>query len=262
METLRNNTETLAAVVMGTAVASSAAILGLVLSKRSQKATRRATLECRCGKVKAEIHQPAANYKYLETTNMQCGCNDCMGYCKAVLKEGSTDDAFQNSFFNPGVPTILLYSSEIKIVAGKEYLEHMKLSPKTDNLRVFTTCCGTPVSVSSESAPMNLVYCPNIHPSTKCGQNEVPFPKDVLDKSTLCFHGARFLKDPPSLAKAEQIQMRVVAEANAPGFILGLLGRLVLLVGLGARGPGEGFPVADGKTVGIGYDSITKLLKK
>ncbi|CAB9520270.1 expressed unknown protein [Seminavis robusta] len=262
MEALRNNKETLAVVAVGAVVVSSAALLGLVLSKRNQRATRRATLQCHCGKVKAEIHQPAANYKYAETQNIQCGCNDCMGYCKAVLKEGSTEDAFQESFFNPGVPTILFYSSEIKLVSGKELLAHMKISPKTENRRVFTTCCGTPLSISPDGSPLNLVYCPTISPLTDCGENEVPFPREVLDKPTLCFHGRKFLEDPASQVKAKQPQMTVIAEHNAPKFVLGMIGRLLLLVGLGAKGPGEGFPVEDGKTVGIGYEAITKSMRK
>jgi hypothetical protein len=76
--------DTLAAVALSAVAAGTVALLGLYLAKRNQKATRRATLQCKCGKVKAEIHQPAANYKYAETTNLQCACNDCVGYCKAV----------------------------------------------------------------------------------------------------------------------------------------------------------------------------------
>lgn len=84
MDSIRDNKESLAAAAIGVAVAGSTALLGLYWAKRNQTATRRATAKCSCGKVVVEFHQPAANYKYAEPTNMQCACHDCMKYCKAV----------------------------------------------------------------------------------------------------------------------------------------------------------------------------------
>ena len=67
-------------------IGGSTALAGLYASKRNEQQTRRATIECQCGKVKADVVQPAANYKYAEVSNFQCACNDCVGYCKAVSK--------------------------------------------------------------------------------------------------------------------------------------------------------------------------------
>ena len=81
---MRSNREAIGTAVLGAAAAGSVALLTMYLSKRKIQAVRRATVSCHCGKFKAEICQPAANYKYAETANMQCGCHDCVGFCKSV----------------------------------------------------------------------------------------------------------------------------------------------------------------------------------
>ena len=84
MNWIRNNHGVVGTALLGAAATGSVALSTLYFSKRKQQAIRRATLACNCGKVKAEIYQPAANYKYAETTCVQCGCHDCVAYCKAV----------------------------------------------------------------------------------------------------------------------------------------------------------------------------------
>ena len=86
MDRMRNNREAIATAVLGVAATGSVALLTLYLSKKKQQAIRRASVSCYCGNFKAEIYQPAANYKYAETISMQCGCHDCVGACKAVCR--------------------------------------------------------------------------------------------------------------------------------------------------------------------------------
>ena len=100
LDSLRDNKESIAAVAIGVIAAGSTALFGLYVAKRKQKFIRRATVKCSCGKVTVDITQPAANYKYMEPTNMQCACNDCMGYCKAVRQEKESDHFFQKYFSN------------------------------------------------------------------------------------------------------------------------------------------------------------------
>lgn len=178
--------------------------------------------------------------------------------------EGSTDAAFQKTFFDPGVPTILFYDSEIKVTHGKELLENMKLSKKTENRRVFAKCCGTPIAICPDHSHLNLVYSNIITPSAfskKANSNEIPFPEDVLQNATVCLHASHLETADTDAAKEKYPEMKIVAGAGAPIEIVKIISRLLLLIGMGQRGPGDGFPVGEGKTVGIGYESIPKLMK-
>jgi hypothetical protein len=112
-----------------------------------------------------------------------------------------------------------------------------------------------------------LVYCPIVkqpNPTTKLAHNEIPFPTSVLEQPALCFHGATLLKDDgtvPTEIASQHPTMTIIPHHFAPRFIFGMIGRLVLLTGLGARGPGQGFPLAEGKQVSVGVESISKRMK-
>lgn len=176
------------------------------------------------------------------------------------MKEGSSDEAFQKGFFDPAVPTILLYDSEIIVTAGKENLESMKLSEKTENRRVFAKCCGTPIAIAPDHSHLNLVYCSIIKPSTDCGENEIPFPAAIIDHPTVLLH-AENLDSIADEFKTKHPTMKIIPTLVAPVEIFKILARLGLLLGMGSRGPGEGFPLGEGKTIGYGIESIPKKMK-
>lgn len=175
-----------------------------------------------------------------------------------VLEAGKSDKAFRKSYFDPGVAQVLFYDSEVDIIQGSEYLEHMKLSAKTENRRVFARCCGSPISVSPDHSHLNLVYCSVVKPTPEkdCGDTEIPFPAKVLDEPTVLLHAGSLDDSAATVDKTRHPDMQVVSGAFAPATIFSIISRLILLLGMGDRGPGKGFPVAKGKEVGIGYDSI------
>ena len=178
------------------------------------------------------------------------------------------DTTYQKPFFDPGVPTIVLYDSEINVVEGQEHLQHMKLSKKTENRRIYTTCCGTPLGISADHSHLNLIYCPVVKPldflDCDKDKNEIPFPHEVLEQPSMCVLASRLdlddqndgANDFADVYKTKYPNMKYIKDHFAPKEILKVAGRLLLLIGMGTRGPGKGF-VIDDKEIGIGYESIS-----
>ena len=137
----------------------------------------------------------------------------------------------------------------------------MKLSKKTENRRIFAKCCGTPLAISADHSHLNLVYSNLIKPINdwNCKENEVPYPTSVCAQYAVCLH-AENLGNIPDEYKKKYPTMKIIPTLVAPVTILGILGRLVLLMGMGSRGPGQGLYLE--KEIGIGYESIPKLMKK
>jgi hypothetical protein len=159
---------------------------------------------------------------------------------------------------------VLFYDSEIKVVEGQDQLEHMKLSKTTENRRVFAKCCGTPLAISPDHSHLNLVYCPVVKPleAKACAEDEVPFPEPVLDQPTVLLLAYRLGEDATNQeTNVKHPNMKIVPHHFAPVSILNIVSRLILLIVMGARGPGKGFPVEGDKKVGIGYEAIPKQMK-
>ena len=154
------------------------------------------------------------------------------------------------------------YDSEVKVTTGTENLEHMKLSKKTENRRVFAKCCGTPIGIAPDHSHLNLVYTNLLSPVKDCKEDEVPFPESILHNATTLFFASRLGESCKKEAASKHPEMRVVPTVVAPRHILAIVARLLLLIGMGARGPGEGFPVGEDKKVGIGYEAIPKQMQK
>lgn len=52
-----------------------------------KKEPRKGKINCACGKIEIALHQPAANYTYMDAPCLGCGCDDCVNYCKKVRIE-------------------------------------------------------------------------------------------------------------------------------------------------------------------------------
>ena len=152
-----------------------------------------------------------------------------------VLKEGSSDAAFQNEFFDPAIPTLQLYDSEIQITAGKVHLEHMKLSKKTENRRVFAKCCGTPIAICPDHSHLNLVYSNLIKPTKdwNCKENEIPFPTSVIEQFGVCLWANKLSKISED-HKKKYPTMKIIPTIVAPVEISKIVFRLLWLLGMGA----------------------------
>lgn len=222
-------------VVVSTTTAATLAVFGAywIHQQRQETKTRRAKYTCSCGDVEASIIIPAANYRYSEIPSFQCACADCVQFCDQVLASGS---ATFDEFCSPGAPHLLLYDSEIHMVKGQEHLKSMKLSTKAGNRRIYAACCGTPMSVSPDRSHLNMIYTPNLKEEEVLYEMEVDLPR--LPPRAVFFASKATGPAPPGTANT----------------LLHCLSRLVVLLFLGEKGPGAGFPTVG--PVEIGLDSI------
>ena len=240
-------------------------ITGMRWYASSKYKTRYGVMKCYCGQVEVDIYQPPSNYVYLETPSLQCLCHDCTTQVKKVLDSGGSGkipQEYKDQFCSPGVPCLQLYDSEILVKKGHEYISSMKFTAKSDNRRVYASCCGTPLAISIESAPLDLIHPPTMtmvdeddaDGNNQTNTNTIPFPtKDLVP--TVCVHSHNMSEDDPKYHSGPPT-MKMAHHENAPGFILYTIGRLIVLaLGIGSYGPGKGFP--KNEPVGIGLDSIT-----
>jgi Family of unknown function (DUF6151) len=213
-----------------------------------EKRTRRAKLQCSCGEVEAQIYMPSANYKYLDTACFQCSCTDCVGWADAVVEAGASKTKLLE-ICTPGFPCLSLYDSEILVTKGQNLLKSMKLSAKSENRRIHSTCCNTPLAISVDHTSLNLVNYLFVQTKTNAYDlHEIGFPPDVLIPA-VCLHG----KTAQANRKINPESMKVVPYVDAK-YILGIISRVLLLLLLGTRGPGAGFPTTG--DIDIGIESI------
>jgi hypothetical protein len=160
---------------------------------------------------------------------------------------------------------MLFYDSELSVTRGKEHLESIKLSIKTENRRIFASCCGTPIAIAPEHSYLNLVYSNLIRsvPQMSCQEKEVPYPMSVVRSYNLVLHAENLNLDENATKdiQSKHPSMKIIPTVVAPVEISKILGRLVLLLALGSSGPGEGFPMGQGKAIGYGIESISKKMK-
>jgi hypothetical protein len=144
-----------------------------------------------------------------------------------------------------------MYDSEISVTKGQDLVKSMKLSDKTPNRRVYSKCCATPLGVSLDNMGTNLVYPPNITKTNLLHPDEMAFPSESLEPEMCLFSNST---KPQKKVFPENLLL--IPSAFAPKFIGLYISRLVVLLGLGAKGPGKGFPTTG--ELDIGIDSITR----
>ncbi len=97
---------------------------------------------CRCGKVEVEIAGPPILVA-------ACHCDDCQAGAArlSALPDGpSVLDEYA------GTPSVLYRKDRVRIVAGKDLVQPLKLQPKSPTNRLFASCCNTPLMVSFDNA--------------------------------------------------------------------------------------------------------------
>ena len=187
------------------------------------------------------IDQPPANYSYMDASCIQCTCNDCVSFCEEVIKQGSSKLTIKD-MGQPGISTTVFYNSELKVLKGQEYLESMKHTEGSNNRRIYSKCCGTPIAISDTGAPLNLVYCCNFKPVEG---------KEIVNMTPICCFHSRKEDAVPAGSN-----IRMINGTVAPRSILEIITRLILLAFVGSYGTGTGIPHGNDKTVGIGLSSI------
>jgi hypothetical protein len=141
-----------------------------------------------------------------------------------------------------------MYTSEIQLTSGEEFIKAVKISPKTMNVRFYATCCNTPLGMTLTYAPwLTYVYTPNIVE----GQDVLSIkPKAIV------YYDKRIHDKPDPYSEDEEVYK--YNSNQFPGNLVKLLfHRWALLSILGERGPGTGFPFS-WKNVDIGPEDVDK----
>jgi hypothetical protein len=98
-------------------------------------------IQCECGKFRAELEK----FPHNTPGRLVCYCDDCQTYLHHLARPDLLDPA-------GGTEVIPAYPSEIKIVAGREVLRSLRLSPQ-GLYRWYAGCCKTPVANTKPGFP-------------------------------------------------------------------------------------------------------------
>lgn len=98
-------------------------------------------IQCECGKFRAELTQ----FPKATPGRLKCYCEDCQTFLHYIHRDDLLDA-------NGGSEVIPAYPADIKIIAGKDFVKCMRLSPK-GMFRFYTTCCNTPIANTDPVRP-------------------------------------------------------------------------------------------------------------
>ena len=98
-------------------------------------------IQCECGKFRAELTQFPKN----TPGRLKCYCNDCQAFLHYLKRVDLLDE-------NGGAEIIPAYPADIKLIAGKDLVKCLRLSP-TGMFRFFTSCCNTPIANTDPKRP-------------------------------------------------------------------------------------------------------------
>ncbi len=90
-------------------------------------------IQCECGKFRAKLTAFPRN----TPGRLKCYCDDCQAFLTYLNRADLLDE-------NAGSEIIPAYPADIKLIAGKDLVRCMRLSPK-GMYRFFTACCSTPI---------------------------------------------------------------------------------------------------------------------
>jgi hypothetical protein len=98
-------------------------------------------IQCECGKFRAELTQFPRN----TPGRLKCYCSDCQAFLQYLKRDDLLDE-------NNGSEIIPAYPADIKLIAGKDFIKCLRLSP-TGMFRFSTTCCNTPIANTAPNRP-------------------------------------------------------------------------------------------------------------
>jgi hypothetical protein len=98
-------------------------------------------IQCECGKFRAELTQFPKN----TPGRLICYCDDCQAFLHYLNRPDLLDE-------NGGTEIIPAYPADIKILAGKDEVECVRLHSQ-GMYRFFTKCCHTPIANTDPKRP-------------------------------------------------------------------------------------------------------------
>jgi len=98
-------------------------------------------IQCECGKFRAELTQFPQN----TPGRLMCYCDDCQAFLSYIKRSDLLDAS-------GGTEVIPAYTADIKIIAGKEVVQCVRLHFK-GMYRFFAKCCNTPITNTDPTRP-------------------------------------------------------------------------------------------------------------
>lgn len=98
-------------------------------------------IQCECGTFRARLE----NFPRNSPGRLVCYCDDCQTFAHHLNRADLLDAA-------GGTEVIPVYPAEIEIVAGRESLKCLRLSPK-GLFRWYAVCCNTPIANANPGFP-------------------------------------------------------------------------------------------------------------
>jgi hypothetical protein len=104
-------------------------------------------IQCECGTFRAQLD----NFPRNTPGRLACYCDDCQTFLLRLNRADLLDSA-------GGTEVIPVYPADMKIVAGREVLKCLRLSPE-GLYRWYASCCNTPVTNTRPGFPwMGMVH--------------------------------------------------------------------------------------------------------
>ncbi|RHY34837.1 hypothetical protein DYB32_000633 [Aphanomyces invadans] len=101
---------------------------------RTQTVQIDAAFGCSCGKVQGHVLAPSG-------LHIVCYCDDCQKFGDVVCKDVGNSPVDKHG----GTDIVQVFPADVVISHGKEHVTIGKLTEKTKLLRVFASCCQTPL---------------------------------------------------------------------------------------------------------------------
>ncbi|HEX7113879.1 MAG TPA: DUF6151 family protein, partial [Steroidobacter sp.] len=98
-------------------------------------------IRCECGAFRAQLEP----FPKGTPGRFVCYCDDCQVFAHYLNREDLLDSA-------GGTEVIPVYPAQIEIVAGREALKCLRLSPKGLH-RWYASCCNTPIANANPGLP-------------------------------------------------------------------------------------------------------------
>jgi len=103
-------------------------------------------IQCDCGKFRAELTEFPNN----TPGRLVCYCDDCQAFLNYIKRSELMDQ-------NGGSEIIPAYPADIQIIAGKDFVQCVRLHSK-GMFRFFTSCCNTPIANTDPKRPWAGVH--------------------------------------------------------------------------------------------------------
>ena len=145
-------------------------------------------LSCRCGACRLSLTGPPM-------VSVACCCTSCRTAAPAL----GAPEAVSVTDAHGATPFVLYRKDRVRIVAGREHLREMRVTPASGTRRIVAACCRTPMFLEFEKGhwlslyatlwPEGTAPAPTVRTMTGDLPDRAHLPDDIPNPAT---HGWRF----------------------------------------------------------------------